>query len=133
MEVVMTSVSDLFPTVLRRTGRRELFLLFFCLTCFFFQLIMVTEVREKERIEREQREREEREMPGMVFQISVIYLKRVFVLVTPLSSCPQGGMYVFQLFDYYACNGTCLLFLSVFESLAMGWIFGEADGIHFCQ
>ncbi|XP_064841632.1 sodium- and chloride-dependent GABA transporter 2-like [Oncorhynchus masou masou] len=78
MEVVMTSVSDLFPTVLRRTGRRELFLLFFCLTCFFFQLIMVTE----------------------------------------------GGMYVFQLFDYYACNGTCLLFLSVFESLAMGWIFG---------
>ncbi|CAB1348153.1 unnamed protein product [Coregonus sp. 'balchen'] len=78
MEVVMTSVTDLFPAVLRRTGRRELFLLLFCLTCFFFQLIMVTE----------------------------------------------GGMYVFQLFDYYACNGTCLLFLSVFESLAMGWIFG---------
>ncbi|ROJ25322.1 Sodium- and chloride-dependent betaine transporter [Anabarilius grahami] len=35
-----------------------------------------------------------------------------------------GGMYVFQLFDYYACNGACVLFLSVFESLAMGWIFG---------
>ncbi|KAK6296154.1 hypothetical protein J4Q44_G00338670 [Coregonus suidteri] len=35
-----------------------------------------------------------------------------------------GGMYVFQLFDYYACNRTCLLFLSVFESLAIGWIFG---------
>uniref|UniRef100_A0A4W5Q1W6 Transporter n=1 Tax=Hucho hucho TaxID=62062 RepID=A0A4W5Q1W6_9TELE len=84
MEVVMTSVSDLFPAVLRKTGRRELFLLFFCLTCFFFQLIMVTE----------------------------------------------GGMYVFQLFDYYACNGTCVLFLSVFESLAMGWIFGEADRMY---
>jgi len=38
----------------------------------------------------------------------------------------QGGMYVFQLFDYYACNGACVLFLSVFESLAMGWIFGES-------
>lgn len=37
----------------------------------------------------------------------------------------QGGMYVFQLFDYYACNGACVLFLSLFESLAMGWTFGE--------
>ena len=32
---------------------------------------------------------------------------------------------MFQLFDYYACNGTCLLFLSVFESLALGWLFGK--------
>uniref|UniRef100_A0A6Q2XZ55 Transporter n=1 Tax=Esox lucius TaxID=8010 RepID=A0A6Q2XZ55_ESOLU len=83
MEVVMTSVTDLFPDVLRRTGRRELFLLFFCLICFICQLIMITE----------------------------------------------GGMYVFQLFDYYACNGTCLLFISVFLSLAMGWIFGAE---HMC-
>ncbi|CAB1349214.1 unnamed protein product [Coregonus sp. 'balchen'] len=43
------------------------------------------------------------------------------------SYAQAGGMYVFQLFDYYACNRTCLLFLSVFESLAIGWIFGEAD------
>ncbi|XDV29501.1 hypothetical protein PO909_032620 [Leuciscus waleckii] len=78
MEAVMTSVIDLFPVVLRKAGRREILLLVFCLTCFFGQLIMVTE----------------------------------------------GGMYVFQLFDYYACNGACVLFLSVFESLAMGWIFG---------
>ncbi|KAA0714549.1 Sodium- and chloride-dependent GABA transporter 2 [Triplophysa tibetana] len=69
---------DLFPTVLRKTGRREIFLLIFCLICFFGQLVMVTEV----------------------------------------------GIYVFQLFDYYACNGACVLFLSVFESLAMGWTFG---------
>ncbi|KAG9348297.1 hypothetical protein JZ751_002032 [Albula glossodonta] len=78
MEVVVTSVMDLFPTVLRRAGRREIFLLFFCLTCFFSQLMMITE----------------------------------------------GGMYIFQLFDYYACNGACLLFLSVFEALSMGWLFG---------
>ncbi|KAL0973415.1 hypothetical protein UPYG_G00203280 [Umbra pygmaea] len=78
MEVVITSVTDLYPAVLRKTGHRELFLLFFCLFCFICQFIMITE----------------------------------------------GGMYVFQLFDYYACNGTCLLFLSVFQSLAMGWIFG---------
>ncbi|XP_050982951.1 sodium- and chloride-dependent GABA transporter 2-like [Labeo rohita] len=36
----------------------------------------------------------------------------------------EGGMYVFQLLDNYACNGACILLLSVFESLAMGWIFG---------
>ncbi|XP_061538185.1 sodium- and chloride-dependent GABA transporter 2-like [Phycodurus eques] len=78
MEVVMTSFSDIFPTVMRRVGRREAFLLLFCLTCFFSQLVMITE----------------------------------------------GGMYIFQMFDYYACNGTCILFLCVFESLAVGWIFG---------
>ncbi|KAG7470658.1 hypothetical protein MATL_G00116050 [Megalops atlanticus] len=43
MEVVMTSVTDLFPAVLRRAGRREAFLLLFCLICFFSQMIMITE------------------------------------------------------------------------------------------
>ncbi|XP_073689372.1 sodium- and chloride-dependent GABA transporter 2-like [Garra rufa] len=78
MECIITSVTDLFPTVLRRTGRREIFLLLFCLFCFAGQLFLVTE----------------------------------------------GGMYIFQLFDTYACSGACLLFLCIFESLAMGWIFG---------
>ncbi|XP_035760171.1 sodium- and chloride-dependent betaine transporter-like, partial [Neolamprologus brichardi] len=78
MEVVMTSFTDMFPKVLHRTGHREIFLLLFCLICFFSQLVMVTE----------------------------------------------GGMFVFQLLDYYACNGACILFLCVFETLALGWIFG---------
>ncbi|XP_055030703.2 sodium- and chloride-dependent GABA transporter 2 [Misgurnus anguillicaudatus] len=78
MEVFMTSVTDQFPMVLRKAGRREIFLLLFCLGCFFSQLIMVTE----------------------------------------------GGMYVFQMFDYYGYSGASLLFIAVFESLAMGWIFG---------
>ncbi|KAJ8256368.1 hypothetical protein COCON_G00185200 [Conger conger] len=78
LEVVMTSVTDLFPKVLRRSGRREIFLLLFCLTCFVLELVMVT----------------------------------------------QGGMYVFQLLDYYACNGVCMFFVCVFKVLAMGWLFG---------
>ncbi|KAM6932138.1 sodium- and chloride-dependent GABA transporter 2-like [Lycodopsis pacificus] len=78
MEVVMTSIIDMFPTVMRRAGRRESFLLLFCLTCFFSQLVMVTE----------------------------------------------GGMYVFQIFDFFACNGGCILFLCVFETVALAWIFG---------
>ncbi|KAM9853485.1 sodium- and chloride-dependent GABA transporter 2-like [Aulostomus maculatus] len=78
MEVVMTSIIDLFPAVMRRAGRRERLLLLFCLTCFVSQLVMVTE----------------------------------------------GGLYIFQMLDYYACNGACILFLCVFETLALGWIFG---------
>ncbi|XP_061683677.1 sodium- and chloride-dependent GABA transporter 2-like [Syngnathoides biaculeatus] len=78
IEGVMTSFSDIFPRVMRLAGRREIFLLLFCLTAFFFQLIMITE----------------------------------------------GGMYIFQIFDYYACSGACILFVCVFESLAVGWIFG---------
>lgn len=34
-------------------------------------------------------------------------------------------MYTFQLFDYYACNGGCILFLCVFEVLVLGWMFGR--------
>ncbi|XP_014915694.1 sodium- and chloride-dependent GABA transporter 2-like [Poecilia latipinna] len=83
MEVVMTSIIDMFPRALRRAGRREIFLLFFCLSCFLSQLVMITE----------------------------------------------GGMFVFQLFDYYACNGACILFLCVFETLSMGWVFG-ADRLY---
>uniref|UniRef100_A0A8C0I7Q4 Transporter n=1 Tax=Balaenoptera musculus TaxID=9771 RepID=A0A8C0I7Q4_BALMU len=40
-----------------------------------------------------------------------------------LPPAPQGGMYIFQLFDYYACSGTCLLFLSVL-SICIGWVYG---------
>lgn len=32
---------------------------------------------------------------------------------------------MFQMFDYYACNGACILFLCVFETLALGWVFGK--------
>ena len=37
----------------------------------------------------------------------------------------QGGMYVFQIFDYYSCSGFVLLWVLFFESIAIGWIFGK--------
>lgn len=46
-------------------------------------------------------------------------------LKVSLSPPGQGGMYVFQLFDYYAASGMCLLFVAIFESLCVAWAYGE--------
>ncbi|XP_019751340.1 sodium- and chloride-dependent GABA transporter 2-like isoform X2 [Hippocampus comes] len=41
----------------------------------------------------------------------------------------EGGLYVFQLFDYYSCNGMTLLFFAILESVCIGWIYG-ADRLY---
>uniref|UniRef100_A0A668AW81 Transporter n=1 Tax=Myripristis murdjan TaxID=586833 RepID=A0A668AW81_9TELE len=50
----------------------------------------------------------------------ILYLVAYFVL-----SCVfQGGIYQFQLIDYYGANGACLLFLCLAECVAVSWAFG---------
>uniref|UniRef100_A0A668AW83 Transporter n=1 Tax=Myripristis murdjan TaxID=586833 RepID=A0A668AW83_9TELE len=44
--------------------------------------------------------------------------------IIQISLTTEGGVYQFQLADYYAANGACLLFLSVAECIAVGWAFG---------
>ncbi|XP_077368507.1 sodium- and chloride-dependent GABA transporter 2-like [Festucalex cinctus] len=78
LEALMTSVTDLYPHLIRRGYRRELLLLFICVVCFSIGLIMVT----------------------------------------------PGGLYVFQIYDHFSCSGASLLLLSIFQSVAIGWIYG---------
>ncbi|XP_068165842.1 sodium- and chloride-dependent GABA transporter 2-like isoform X2 [Antennarius striatus] len=40
------------------------------------------------------------------------------IMVTP------GGLYVFQIYDQFSCSGASLLLLSIFQSVAIGWIYG---------
>ncbi|XP_070829692.1 sodium- and chloride-dependent GABA transporter 2-like [Chaetodon trifascialis] len=36
----------------------------------------------------------------------------------------EGGLYVFLLFDYYACTGIPIMFFAILEAICVGWIFG---------
>ncbi|KAJ8265954.1 hypothetical protein COCON_G00150530 [Conger conger] len=59
----------------------------------------------------------------LLLLISVISFLIGLVMVT------EGGLYIFQLFDYYACSGMTLLTFAIFQSLSVGWIYG-ADHLY---
>ncbi|XP_024921999.1 sodium- and chloride-dependent betaine transporter-like isoform X3 [Cynoglossus semilaevis] len=48
----------------------------------------------------------------------------VLSFLVGLSMVTEGGLYVFQLFDYYACNGIPLLVFAILESCCIGWVYG---------
>uniref|UniRef100_A0A3Q1GNI7 Solute carrier family 6 member 22, tandem duplicate 2 n=1 Tax=Acanthochromis polyacanthus TaxID=80966 RepID=A0A3Q1GNI7_9TELE len=46
-------------------------------------------------------------------------------LVTGLFMVTEGGLYVFLLFDYYACSGMPLMFFGMLETVCVGWAFAD--------
>ena len=49
----------------------------------------------------------------------------------PKYFCVQGGVYVFQLMDFYAASGMSLLWCVFFQTIAICWIFG-AKKFYLC-
>ncbi|XP_037538000.1 sodium- and chloride-dependent GABA transporter 3-like [Nematolebias whitei] len=44
--------------------------------------------------------------------------------VSGLFMVTEGGLYVFLLFDYYACSGIPILLFAILQSCCIGWVFG---------
>uniref|UniRef100_A0A131YKJ9 Transporter n=1 Tax=Rhipicephalus appendiculatus TaxID=34631 RepID=A0A131YKJ9_RHIAP len=48
-----------------------------------------------------------------------------FLLGLPMTT--EGGMYIFQLMDYYAVSGITLLFIVFFQAVALTWVYGTRN------
>ncbi|XP_068598844.1 sodium- and chloride-dependent GABA transporter 2-like [Brachionichthys hirsutus] len=54
----------------------------------------------------------------LLLVISIFCFSIGLVMVT------EGGLYIFQLFDYYSCSGTTLLLFAILQSVCVGWVYG---------
>ncbi|KAJ8257359.1 hypothetical protein GJAV_G00184760 [Gymnothorax javanicus] len=53
----------------------------------------------------------------------------VIALLIGLTMVTEGGLYIFQVFDTYAVSGMTLLAIAIFQSIAVGWVYG-ADRLY---
>jgi len=55
----------------------------------------------------------------------------IFMLILGLPMITRGGIYVFQLMDFYAASGLSLLWCVFFQTVAICWVFG-AKKLYLC-
>ncbi len=48
----------------------------------------------------------------------------VLLFCLGLPMCTEGGVYLFQLMDFYSASGMALLWVCFFQTIAIGWFFG---------
>lgn len=48
----------------------------------------------------------------------------IFCFFIGLVMVTEGGLYIFQLFDYYACSGMTLLLFAILQAFCVGWVYG---------
>lgn len=104
MEGFITGLLDLLPASYYFRFQREISVALCCTLCFVIDLSMVTDVSE-----------------GRVRAASGPSLPPALTCL-----CPQGGMYVFQLFDYYSASGTTLLWQAFWECVVVAWVYGRS-------
>ncbi|XP_060572915.1 sodium- and chloride-dependent GABA transporter 1-like [Ruditapes philippinarum] len=56
--------------------------------------------------------------------VTAIYCAASFLI--GLCMVTEGGMFVFQLFDFYCSSGLVLLWIVFFQAIAVSWIFGSS-------
>ena len=47
-----------------------------------------------------------------------------FMFLLGLPMCTEGGVYLFQLMDFYSASGMSLLWVCFFQTITIGWFFG---------
>ena len=68
-------------------------------------------------------------LSAFLFCLGVPLVTNVTTPSVPRTLCndsppPQGGIYAFQLMDFYCCSGMALLWVCFFQTIAIGWVFG---------
>lgn len=108
LESIITSLSDIYPSYMRKGYRREVVLFLICALCYLVGQLLVSQV-------------------SHLCATGISRLPRLNILIRSALPPPplfQAGTYILMIFDHYVCSGPALLLLALFQSSIIGWIYG---------